>query len=74
MKPDFYWDFSKMENVHIYRFYDRVAVSPQIGGTFYVNAPKAARIARAINAVVREIKLKSFAESTVGTVAIKMDV
>ena len=57
--------------MRIYRFRDKVAVSPTDGPTFYIDADTAAQTAEAIAKVAEEIGECKFIDSTVGTVEIE---
>ncbi len=51
----------------VHRFRDAVAVYLGKGGTVYLTAHDAARLAKALNVTARDVKARPFQESTCGT-------
>ena len=61
------------ETINVYRFGDRVAITPPDGRTFYLTADQARLVADALMACCDSINTEKFTDSNFGTRTISVD-
>ena len=58
------------DSLRIYRYFDKVAVTPIHGPTFHLTADQATRVVEAMSGCLDDIQASEFADSEFGTVEV----